>query len=206
MRPGNLARITPAIIVCGLAFGCADAGVDETDLASEIDVLAVEEPSITTVDSTPQPDDTGPTPARWTADATEVNHAVTGAALLTDVATSTNEGFDRLVLEFEGEEMPSYHIGYIDRPAIQCGSGDPVEIEGAGWLAVGLEPANAHTEQGEATIGERSSRPALGVLREVTMTCDFEARVEWVLGVASRNRYRVMELADPTRLVVDVRH
>lgn len=205
MRSGNYTGFA-ATIVCALALGCADTGVEETDLASGTDADPVEEPPVAITDSPPLAEDTGPTPARWTAGVTDADHAVTGAALLTDVATSTNEGFDRLVLEFEGEEMPSYHIEYIDRPVIQCGSGEPVEIEGEGWLAVRLEPANAHTEQGVATISERSSRPALGVLRQLTMTCDFEAQVQWVMGVTSPNLYRVMELADPTRLVVDVRH
>ncbi len=205
MRSGKI-RGFAATVGCALAFGCADAGIEEADLATRAEVVAVEEPLVEAVDSSPAPQDAGPTPARWTADVTGVSHAVTGAALLADVAASTNEGFDRLVLEFEGDEMPSYQIEYIDRPVIQCGSGEPVEIEGDGRLAVRLEPANAHTEQGVATISERSSRPALSVLRQLTMTCDFEAQVQWVMGVTSPNPYRVMELTDPTRLVVDVRH
>jgi len=43
-------------------------------------------------------------------------------------------------------------------------------------------------------------------VKELISTCDFEAEVEWVAGVASPNRYRVLELRNPTRLVVDIKH
>ena len=43
------------------------------------------------------------------------------------------------------------------------------------------------------------------IIREIESTCDFEGEVTWVIGVASPNRYQVLELASPARLVVDVR-
>lgn len=42
------------------------------------------------------------------------------------------------------------------------------------------------------------------VLRDIERTCDFEAVVTWVLGVSSSRPFRVTELSEPTRLVVDV--
>jgi hypothetical protein len=44
------------------------------------------------------------------------------------------------------------------------------------------------------------------VLKELKLICDFEGQVEWLLGLAARNGYRVLELTEPPRLVVDVRH
>jgi hypothetical protein len=35
--------------------------------------------------------------------------------------------------------------------------------------------------------------------------CDFEGNVEWVLGVRHPSRFRVTELSDPWRVVVDVK-
>ncbi|MBA2378972.1 MAG: hypothetical protein H0V76_05295, partial [Blastocatellia bacterium] len=43
-------------------------------------------------------------------------------------------------------------------------------------------------------------------VKDLKITCDFEAEVTWVAGVASPNRYRVLELKAPTRLVVDIKH
>ena len=125
--------------------------------------------------------------------------------VLEEVRVARHAGFDSVVFQFS-EEVPGYHLEYVDRPVRQCASGNPVEIAGDGWLAVRLEPSQAHDDQGRATVQERERMPGLPVLEELQVTCDFEGQVEWVLGVASPNRFRVMELSDPARLVVDVRH
>lgn len=127
-------------------------------------------------------------------------------ATLRDVRTARNEAFDRLVLEFEGDELPRYHVEYVDRPARQCGSGNEVRVAGDGWLRVRMEPARAHDDRGRATVSVRAPQPQLPVVRELRLTCDFEGQVEWVVGVSSPNRYRVLELHAPARLVVDVGH
>ena len=130
-------------------------------------------------------------------------------AILRAVRTATHPEFDRVVFDFGTGAIPGYHIEYIDRPVIQCGSGDPIEVAGDGWLRVRLEPARAHEFRDDTlavvTVAERNRRLSLANLRQLVLTCDFEAQVEWVLGLASPSRYRVMELREPSRLVVDVR-
>ncbi|HKO87187.1 MAG TPA: hypothetical protein VJU83_01570 [Burkholderiales bacterium] len=127
------------------------------------------------------------------------------AAMLVAVRTGTHDGFDRIVFEFE-ERVPGYHIEYIDRPVRKCGSGDVTPMAGDGWLEVRMSPANAHTEEGRPTVGERERMPNLPVLSELELTCDFEAVVTWVLGVKSPNHYQVRELNSPPRLVIDMKH
>jgi hypothetical protein len=126
--------------------------------------------------------------------------------VLRDVRTASQEGFDRIVFEFEGAAVPGYRVGYVDPPAVQCGSGEPVEVVGAALLQVRLVPAQAHTDSGEATVRDRERRPDLPALQELESVCDFEADVTWVLGVTARNRFRVQELPDPARLVIDIQH
>jgi len=140
-----------------------------------------------------------------TTEATEKQRADAPVAVLREVRAAGQEGFDRVVFEFEGSAVPGYRIGYQDGP-VQCGSGEPVELAGAAWLQVQLLPAQAHTEAGEPTVQQRERHLALPVLKELESTCDFEADVTWVLGLASRRPYRVQELASPARLVVDVGH
>lgn len=201
-----------ARILGGLALtltflaGCAERAAEESPSGSPLPPVMNGTPQVSASDSPPPADGPQPTPASWTVGIVDVAHQVTGAALLTDVRTASNEGFDRVVLEFEGEELPSYHIEYVDRPVRQCGSGDPVQVAGDGWLLIRIQPANAHDEQGNPTVSERSRQLGLPVMRQLTLICDFEAQVEWIVGVASPNPYRVMELAEPARLVVDVRH
>ena len=188
-------------------MACTGSAPDQTESNSTAEPTVEMAPdTVAPVVDTTAPADPAPTPGEWTAGIVEKTQNVTGAALLLDARVAENEGFDRLVLEFEGDIMPSYHVEYIDRPIRQCGSGEEISVAGDGWLSVRLEPANAHTEEGQPTVQERSSMPGLPVVRQLTLICDFEAQVEWVLGVSSPNRYRVMELSEPARLIVDVRH
>lgn len=127
-----------------------------------------------------------------------------GVALLRSVRAARHEGSDRVVWEFTGGR-PGVHVEYVDEPVRACGSGFPVELPGDGWLEVRFEPAAAHVD-GEATFDEDRLVPRLPVVLEVVSTCDFEAVVTWVAGVASPEPYRVTLLDDPARVVVDVRH
>jgi hypothetical protein len=141
----------------------------------------------------------------WTAGIVDKQAPAVGVALLRAVRAARHEGLDRVVLEFDGA-LPAYHIEYIDRPVRRCGSGDATALEGDGWLEIHLEPAAAHNEQGQPLLLAREQWPGLPIVREIELTCDFEAHVNIVLGVASPNRYRVLELSSPARLVVDIRH
>jgi hypothetical protein len=158
----------------------------------------------------PQGRDSGVEPAgkgqAFTAGVVEYRPRPREVALLTDVRSARHEGFDRIVFEFATGPLPGYHLEYIDKPVRRCGSGDATTVAGDGWLRVRMEPVHAHTEQGRPTIADRERRLRLGVIQELEQICDFEAQVAWVLGVSSPNRYRVIELEDPVRLVVDVHH
>ncbi len=132
-----------------------------------------------------------------------------GAEVVTDVRTAENPGFDRVVFEFDGAVASGYHVEYVDRPLRECGSGRTVEVPGDGWLRVRLQPARSHEFDGEratVTVADRDRRPDLPNLVALRQLCDFEGQVEWVLGVRSPERYRVIDLREPGRVVVDVLH
>ncbi|HEX5753395.1 MAG TPA: hypothetical protein VFZ09_44770 [Archangium sp.] len=150
-----------------------------------------------------QPED--PKNREWTAGLVDVKRSGFAPITLREVRTARNEGFDRLVLQFDGDQLPGYHIEYVDKPVIKCGSGDPTEIAGQGWLQVRVQPAQAH-EGTTVTVAERERKPGLPIIQELELTCDFEGEVTWVLGMKHPNKYRVMELREPTRLVVDVQY
>lgn len=161
--------------------------------------------------------DTLPTPAdetagdnadfAGTAGITEKKNAgIKAPAVMRAVRAARHGNYDRVVFEFEGAELPTYHIEYIDKPVHACGSGHVVPLAGDGWLEVRFTDAYAHTPEGQPTIAGRERKSNLPVIKEMKMTCDFEAEVTWVLGMASPNKYRVIELKDPTRLAVDIKH
>jgi hypothetical protein len=142
----------------------------------------------------------------WTAGIVERKAARAGVATLVAVRFASHADFDRVVFEFDAGALPGFHLEYVDRPVRRCGSGDATPIDGDAWLAVVMEPARAHTDAGAATVAPRERFSKLPIVREIELTCDFEAQVAVVLGVSRPNHYRAFELAEPPRLVIDVRH
>jgi hypothetical protein len=141
----------------------------------------------------------------WTAGVVEGGRKELRPVTLRAIRTGGHEGWDRVVFEFEGGKVPGYRVEYVDRPITRCGSGNTTQVAGAGWIQVRFTPARAHDDAGRTTVRDRERKLSLPVLRELETTCDFEGEVTVVLGVARPNRFRVMELSSPARLVVDVR-
>src|SRR5690606_28210197 len=131
---------------------------------------------------------------------------ITGLSTQTAVRAGRQQGFDRVVFEFGSGGLPGYTIEYVGRPIRQCGSGNAVSVAGSAWLRVGMTPARAHDDDGQATVAERALSPGLPAVRALRLTCDFEAVLEWVIGVDERKPYRVLELRNPDRLVADILH
>lgn len=145
-------------------------------------------------------------PDGWTTGVVEIDTApAAGVATLTDLRTARHDGFDRAVFTFDGP-VPGLSVAYVDTPVHACGSGEALRLAGDGWLSVTLRPARAHTAAGRATVADRRARPALPAILERVVTCDFEAELQVVFGVAAPTPYRLLRLRDPDRLVVDVRH
>jgi hypothetical protein len=153
-----------------------------------------------------------PTPAPTADDATgpdtwadtAVDVVREGApAQIAAVRIGTHEGFDRVVFELGGDQVPGYHLAYLDGPAVQCASGAPIAVKGSARLSIRLQPALAHDASG-APVVPAETTSALPVIQEVARSCDVEADASWVVGVSARKPFRVFELASPARLVVDV--
>lgn len=200
-------------------FGCGGADDNSSNIgSSESDRQAAisPTPSAANVVNASSPAPATPAPAdevendtadfAGTAAVTEKKNAgISGVAIMSAVRTAKHGNYDRVVFEFAGAELPTYHIEYIDKPVRSCGSGDTVPFAGEGWLEVRFTDAQAHTPEGEPTIKDRQRSPNLPVIKDLKITCDFEAEVTWVAGVASPNKYRVIELKNPTRLAVDIK-
>lgn len=154
--------------------------------------------------ATPTPGVDPSTQQPWTAGVRDQVRTVPRPVTLRDVRVGVNQGFDRVVLEFLGSGVPGYRVEYVDRPVHACGSGDPVPVAGDAWLAITLRGTQAHTEQGEATVNQRERRLDMPIVKELEFICDFEGVVEIVLGVSRPNRYRITELQNPTRLIIDI--
>ncbi|MFW6085375.1 MAG: AMIN-like domain-containing (lipo)protein [Gemmatimonadota bacterium] len=155
--------------------------------------------------SDPDPVDT----AAWTIGVRSAPSELTAPPLpvLTELRAGTHPDYERVTFEISGEAggRPGYRVEYVDRPLVECGSGNQIFPVGDGWLEVRLEPAAAHTEDGRPTLGSREIDVDGPLLERIYRTCDFEGIVTHVLALASPNAYRVLTLQDPWRIVVDVR-
>ncbi len=135
----------------------------------------------------------------------EATVPVPPGALLVDVSTGLQEGFDRIVFEFE-EGLPGYRIQYVEPPIRGEFSGLPVEIAGNAFLRVSFRSAaGVDPLTGEPTYeGPFEIPTGLPSLLEAEGTGDFEAVLTWVLGLAEEVDFRVLELEDPFRVAIDV--
>jgi hypothetical protein len=135
----------------------------------------------------------------------------TDTALLEAVDIGRHDGFDRVVFRFKGDAPPGFKAGFVKRPLREDGSGSEVTIDGGAILGVRIEPASGFdTSQGEGTITytgpKRIDGSAAGAqaITEVVRTGDFEAVLNWAIGLDHETDFRVMRLDAPARIVVDL--
>lgn len=147
-------------------------------------------------------------PSQFTGTAGTVRrtHAASSIATLMRVETISCGGFDRVVFEFDSA-VPSYTAEYIDKPIRDCGQGKVIPVAGDAWLSIHFTSAQAHDmDTGQPTVTERNRMLNYPSLRQLVDVCDFEGNVEWVLGLGNPGRFRITELPNPPRVVVDVKH
>jgi len=129
-----------------------------------------------------------------------------GGALLRAVRLGVHPeegGWDRIVFEFAGD-LPPGSVSYVPSVA-GCGSGMPISLKGSALLVVRFNQSAAHTDAGQPTVARTSLAGPGPAILEARQTCDFEGEVSWALGLAARQRFKVTLLANPTRVVVDVK-
>ncbi len=132
---------------------------------------------------------------------------ISETALLERVAVAGHEGYDRVVFQFRNG-LPGYRVEYVDPPLREDGSGNVVNLEGAAFLVVRMEPASGFdlsVPEGKLiyTGPRRIAGDSTTVIRELVRTGDFEAVLTWAVGLEARVPFRVLTLDDPARIVVD---
>jgi len=125
---------------------------------------------------------------------------------LTAVRVAHQPGFDRIVFEFAPQAGGTAHIpAYtVSRQAsaqfVKDPSGQPVTMRGSSGLRIVFHGASGATSD----TGSRDQTPNLPVVQEVEQLGDFEAVLSWGAGLSQASCLRTLELANPTRVVIDV--
>lgn len=133
-------------------------------------------------------------------------HRAGGAeTTLTRIRVGRHPGFDRVVFQFSGGR-PTYRVSYT-AVARSGGSGAPIPSGGTTALQVDLQ---AHTVLLDVQGHPRTFRPLrpltphFQTLRTVRYGGEFEGQAAFGVGLKARSGFRVLELANPNRLAIDV--
>ena len=137
-------------------------------------------------------------------------HVGEETAFLSRVAVEADRCADRITFEFRGG-APGFRVRYLpaSEALVEDGSGNPVQVEGAEYLVVRLDPALTAEAEGDRLVrtydGPRRLRPLEArSVREVVKTGDFEAVVTWVVGLPEKRPFRVTTSDEPSRVVVEI--
>ncbi|GAA4287346.1 AMIN-like domain-containing (lipo)protein [Georgenia daeguensis] len=129
-----------------------------------------------------------------------------GDLLPTGVRVGSHEGYERVVLDFEGTGTPGWRVEYVDE-AVEDPKGDVVDVQGDVTLqviATGVRYPEGDDETGRVAQGSYDAEDA-DLVEEVRVTGMFEGQNQAFIGLDEKAPFRVFTLTEPARLVVDVR-
>ena len=132
--------------------------------------------------------------------------STTDRAQIIDVRVGTHEGYDRVVFEFDSG-LPDTVIAGALPPFYADASGLELEVAGSAFLQLTMHEASKVSPDGVVTYdGSTDFEPGFDRLVQLLEGGDFEAVSTWYLGLDGGSCIRVLTLADPVRLVIDIEH
>ncbi len=134
--------------------------------------------------------------------------------ILKNISFEELNGSERVVLEFVGQKanpgtgIPRYHTDYGSLPYLDL-EGNVVAIEGTHWvdLTFNSSIADLSAPGGYVLVytGPQDIRPGFKVIREVRFVNSYEDNTLILLvGLSKRAPYRLQELLNPPRLIIEV--
>jgi hypothetical protein len=155
----------------------------------------------------PSPSPTA-TPLVCGTGATTLTHQVAPPLAFIDaVRTGTNTGYagyDRLVFEFKDATTGTIQlIPQANTKFVTDAQGKTVILAGKYGLLVKIDGADNHTAYSGPTDFKTPTYPGIKEVREIG---DFEAKVQWGVGLSSTACYKATITSSPTRLVIDIRN
>tara|TARA_Y100001970_G_scaffold144958_1_gene178093 strand:+ start:398 stop:1900 length:1503 start_codon:yes stop_codon:yes gene_type:complete len=133
----------------------------------------------------------------------------TGDSLLEDARLGAHNDYDRFVLEFKsGDSIPSsYNIMWlaVEHTGAE-GVLDVASPAGDVFLEIGVGASYMPSSESAPyfTGPYRITNPLLGNIQEAVSVGASDGRITWQLGSNEANGFRVFELEEPSRLVIDV--
>jgi hypothetical protein len=126
------------------------------------------------------------------------------SAKLAAVRAAAHPGFDRVVFQFEGTRVPGFRIEYVGEITLGESDDEFLTLEGGALVQATFQgTASDDHRPGTQTVPDRFS-PGLPQVRQIGLAEDWEGLVRLGVGLDHRAGFRVLELRDPVRVVVDV--
>jgi len=142
------------------------------------------------------------------------NFPLSGGDILADARIGAQEGYDRLVLEFiaSGSVPESYEIKYVFNNSggeiITVSDNLHLESQVQGNAALQIILAGSHEDVVNNTViyegPDTLSSSLMGNITEAKFGGSHAGLILWGIGVEEANGFRVFELTNPPRVVIDV--
>ena len=151
---------------------------------------------------------TRPQEPAWTTSRVEKKMPVLDRpAVLRKIRASRQEGYDRVVFEFDGNSLPDYTVEFKRPPFTLDETNQVVKVPGRAFISVMFRPALGYDpDTGERVVEGPEGSLRLTVLRALKRIYDYEGDVIYVLGLSARKPFRAQALTNPTRLAVDIKN
>lgn len=199
----TITRAVAAALGVGLVAGCAPT--DGPGAAPSSAAPSSAAPSITPVTDQPTACATPPFAATTGLDTEQATGSVLG---LKGATSGPQSCYDRVVFTLAGKAAgePGWRVEYVSTPTSD-GSGNPVAVNGPAYLRVLLTNVGYPGDTGVPEPSVRRFTPSgTAKVREVVLDGVYEGQYTAFIGVSAKLPFRVFRLADPARVVVDVRH
>ncbi len=123
--------------------------------------------------------------------------------IVTDVRVGAHDGYDRVVAEFTGDEALGWRAQWVNRPH-EVGRGDPINIPGSAFLDVNVTGVGIPMtdEDYELYFDQRGPLTAGSVAAVYDAT--FEGSAHIVIGVDQQRPFKIYQLDNPLRVVIDI--
>ncbi|HEX8251111.1 MAG TPA: hypothetical protein VF599_23255 [Pyrinomonadaceae bacterium] len=120
------------------------------------------------------------------------------------VKVGKHSGYDRVVFEFK-YDLPNYTVNYVEPPIWLGESGEKVKISGKAFVEVAFYavPIPENGDFPDELLEFPKEKLSLPIVNEIKMSNWWEGVLSLAVGLKAKKLYRVSELSDPARLVVD---
>jgi hypothetical protein len=199
--------LMPIIVLALILGACSAAGSSPSAIfsasASASESASVEPTASPSEEASPQASDS--------LGELDCSFPVTGAgtvarAQITEVRVGTHPGYDRVVFAFD-DGIPAFTLRKTTPPLSMDPSGQPLQVEGNAFWQLVMQGATRVSPSGAETYhGTTDFEAGFPKLTELIEGGDFEAVSTWYFGLESAACVRVLTLADPSRLVIDIEH